>query len=217
MPWSLVAQWADVVVTLMVVVAVVAVARWQARNDEKARQNANKVALQIASNANKVAVQIASNAYKAKLKGVCKIANSFFPEFALEVENIGPHTMVIRHIEMWVGKQQAKQNGHDAVEFRKKSENISPDYTFKFIMPAVLPAVLPDESLEVLEVGKSCTLFVPRNFDEKKARVALKEFVRNEKEAKTVQFVVCTDYGKFPVKTCKCAVDALSRAVTQKE
>lgn len=202
MQWSLVAQWADVAVTLMVVVAVVAVARWQARNDEKARQNANKVALQIAS-----------NAYKAKLKGVCKIANSFFPEFALEVENIGPHTMVIRHIEMWVGKQQAKQDGHDAVEFRKKPENISPDYTFKFIMPAVLP----DESLEVLEVGKSCTLFVPRNFDEKKARATFKEFVRNEKEAKTVRFVVCTDYGKFPVKTCKCAVDALSRAVTQKE
>jgi len=173
-----------------------------------------------------VALRIASNAHKAKLNGNCKIVDLYFiPEdgfkfstISLKMTNTGPHPMIIRYIEMWVGKKQAKQGEQgefNAVKSWKESEPIPPDNTFGFIKP---PDILYPEPSDILEVGKSCIRLIPCNFgwDEKGARASLKEFVRNKKEAKTVRFAVYTDYGRFFLKSEKCVVKAIIDATTQK-
>ena len=76
------------------------------------------------------------------------------------------------------------------------------------------------EQEEVLESGKTCTRLITIDFFADSHDYLL-DLAETKKEAKTVQFVVCTDYGNFPVESDqsvkKFLVDVLTAAIEREK
>ncbi|CAJ2376224.1 MAG: hypothetical protein IBGAMO2_240003 [Arenicellales bacterium IbO2] len=139
-----------------------------------------------------------ATANQAKLKATGMLVSR--GEIKIQIKNTGSKKVIINHIEIC----RVKIRGIGLCDCNREYQSCKvvlsgtedDDYT-----PTELtlydPLAFPDES-HALDVGKSCARFFP--FEENED---LAELAKTKREAKTVQFVVCTDYGKFPVKSEK--------------
>ena len=127
----------------------------------------------------------------------------------IKIKNTGSKKVTIKHIEMCRVKKRGmtlcgrkrEYVACKAVYSSRKDEEPFKDsgfYESEVMDLASLEIHNPNE----LDVGKSCTRLV-HWFEAEGHSADLAELAASKKEAKDVQFVVCTDYEKFPVKPAK--------------
>lgn len=164
-----------------------------------------------------VTLRLHRTANRAKLESTGEIVKSKtipmldLEEIQIKIENTGPKDVLIKHIEMCRVKcsiglrgRKLKYTSCKTVHSKKEHESRLDAFQFaSFHHPVKLhhPVNLSDANpSDVLGSGKSCDRFMSKNFPSE-TNVHLAELAKTKDEAKTVQFVVCTDAGKFPVES----------------
>ncbi|MDA8015072.1 MAG: hypothetical protein MPK09_05625 [Gammaproteobacteria bacterium] len=168
-----------------------------------------------------VALYLGANANQAKLETTAKLFHSPYHAEKTEtieigIKNIGPRKVSVYHLEMCRVKIRGislyglKREYEACKEVRSYIEWISPREKFRiydaplspYVEPSDPPSINSKGSSGVLDIGKGSVWVIPRNLDES-AHAPLAELASTKKEAKTVKLVVCTDHGKFPIKSEK--------------
>ncbi|MDA8015045.1 MAG: hypothetical protein MPK09_05455 [Gammaproteobacteria bacterium] len=152
-----------------------------------------------------VALYLGLTANHAKLK-----AKGMFDDFfgiQIEIENTGSKEVIIRHIEVC----RVKKRGITLFGRKRECKSCKVVYSHKktemfpaepgFYEPPVI-SLSGDDPSNFLEPGKSTSRCVPQDTFQC-GKNELGEIASTKKQAKSVEFVVCTDYGKFPVKSEK--------------
>lgn len=158
--------------------------------------------------------------------GITRIERLMREEIRIKIENVGAKDVIIHHIELcrekkrgiWFFGRKSELDPCKFVESRKEHEPRVDAFMLWNVAFIGDPSKM--ESSEVLEAGKSCARFIPLNLSPN-VHDLFTQLVATKKEAKTVRFVVCTDYGKFPVKSDKdvkkFVVRSVLPAIKQKE
>ena len=164
--------------------------------------------------ARKMRLQMTRDAHKPKLEAACKLNESEQIEF--KIENIGPKVMFIDYIALSV-----RQNGCEQIkpiETGELRDGVPP----KFNLSESEPPAEFQPGVVALESGDTCSRYVylpsgKETFDN------LKELIRNDADAATVQFVIFVstnvhaDPKKFPVKAEKSVIAAIVNVAMERE